>query len=180
MMGGLSDNRCPLSGTAVVRGPFVLRNPSGGTFALSATQTALCPCGVVTSVRFYTLDSNDGLRVVYYTDASRSTGYVESALMYVVLACSDGTVRSLGRDQYQGLDVLADLFGSNPGAVINPMDGMPPTFPSGGSAHAGMALRGLTARVGTYTPSSGQPAVPVMRYVSAICGDLVRTPARCA
>lgn len=31
---------------------------------------------------------------------------------------------------------------------------------------AGMALRGLTARVGTYTPSSGQPAVPVMRYVS--------------
>lgn len=60
MMGGLSDNRCPLSGTAVVRGPFVLRNPSGGTFALSATQTALCPCGVVTSVRFYTLDSNGG------------------------------------------------------------------------------------------------------------------------
>lgn len=162
-------------------------------------------------MQFYTLDSNDGLRVVYYTDATMTTGYVQSALMYLQLTCSDGARRSIGRDaaapvgrpptvvagtteaagapgaryfatfKYQGLDVLADLFGSNPGAVVDPFTGM--TAPAAaGSARCpqGMALRGLRARVGTYTPSSGQPPVPVMRYVSAICGDILRTPARCS
>lgn len=142
--------------------------------------------------------------------------------------------------EYQGLDVLADLFGSNPGAVVDPFTGMTAPAAAGSArcpqgeaaaaagAHggapslfaavpqrtprgtaralcrprvragsrlgcasctpplrcapggerflpgrlllawrnAGMALRGLRARVGTYTPSSGQPPVPVMRYVS--------------
>lgn len=75
--------------------------------------------------------------------------------------------------EYQGLDVLADLFGTNPGAVINPSEGTPPPFPAGGSAQCPPG--GRARRVGLPCCSPSSPAAALHDVSSCACALYIPT-----